>query len=74
MVLTISEFKKHINHYISLLENGEEDELMITKYGKVVASFTPKRMFFNAGKRKFGEMQYNVKGSEYNDIVKSFYK
>ena len=73
MVLTISEFKKHINHYISLLENGMEDELTITKYGKVVISVTPRKSFFNAGKRRFGEIQYKVKGFEYDDIVNSFY-
>ena len=74
--VSIYELKTQLSKYITLIEEGKEEEIEITKNGKVVASIRPKKQkkpIFNAGKEKLGDIDYVVKGAVYDDIVKSFY-
>ena len=76
MEVSIYELKTQLSKYISLIEDGKEEEIEVTKNGKIVASIIAKqqkRPIFNAGKELFGDVHYKVKGSEYDDINNSFY-
>lgn len=75
MKLSINELKQNLSKYISLLENGEIDEIEVTRRRKVVASISPKhtRPIFNAGKELLGDLNITVKDSQYDEITDSFY-
>ncbi|MBE6133720.1 MAG: type II toxin-antitoxin system prevent-host-death family antitoxin [Erysipelotrichaceae bacterium] len=76
MSVSIYELKTQLSKYIALLEEGKEEEIEITKNGKVVASILPKRPkrdIFNVGKELYGDIKIQIKGDMYDDVVNSFY-
>ena len=76
MSVSIYELKTQLSKYIALLEEGKEEEIEITKNGKVVASILPKRQkrdIFNVGKELYGDIKIQIKGDMYDDVVNSFY-
>ena len=76
MSVSIYELKTQLSKYIALIEQGIEEEIEVTKNGKIVAilaSKKEKKPIFNAGKKQLGNLNYVVKDSIYDDINSSFY-
>lgn len=77
MSVSIYELKTQLSKYIALIESGKEEEIEITKNGKIVASIIAKkekRPIFNAGRELLGDINFIVKGPQYDDINSSFYE
>lgn len=76
MSVSIYELKTQLSKYITLIEEGKESEIEITKNGKVVAcikSKSEKKPIFNAGKQMFGNIDYKVNDPAYDDVINAFY-
>ena len=76
MSVSIYELKTQLSKYIALIEQGIEEEIEVTKNGKIVAllsSKKEKKPIFNAGKKQLGNLDYVVKDPVYDDINNGFY-